>query len=268
MTLPDEVEETAVECPWTVTRDDSVSVIRFDGGRRRTMGIEGARQLASLLHERAERARPPVLVLDVSILHAELNELLEMSAGRPIADWLPWLEATSRLESHPSATIVAIADQASCGGLELTLAADIRVVAPSARLGVLESRMGLIPGAGGTQRLPALVGHGWASLLCFSGETISGAEAHRIGLAQLVSDDPLTAAVELADRLAARGPEVLTAVKRALLAARTPPAEGFKVEGRGFLSVVTLPSTTESMQHWLSRQAQGDPPAKDPSPLP
>ena len=268
MTLSDEVETTAVEKPWVVERDDKVSVIRFEGGRRLTMGISGAAQLGSLLHERAKRPAPPVVVLDVSILHAELHEVLEMSAGRPVSDWLPWLEAISSLENYPSATVVAIADQASCGGLELTLAADIRVVAPDARVGVLESRMGLIPGAGGTQRLPALVGHGWASLLCFSGETISGVEAHRIGLAQLLSDDPLAAAVTLAERLSDRGPAVLMAAKRALLAARAPAADGFKVEGRGFLSVVGLPSTVETMHQWLSRQADGDPPAKDPSPLP
>lgn len=268
MTLSDGVEKTAVENPWVVERDDTVSVIRFEGGSRRTMGIGGAAQLGSLLHERAERPGPPVLVLDVSILHAELHEVLEMSAGRPVSDWLPWLEAISSLENYPSATIVAISDQASCGGLELTLAADMRVVASAARLGVLESRIGLIPGAGGTQRLPALIGHGWASLLCFSGETISGVEAHRIGLAQLLSDDPLAEAVILAERLAGRGAAVLEAVKRALIASRTPNGEGYKVEGRGFLSVVGLPSTIETMHLWLSRQAEGDPPAKDPSPLP
>ncbi len=268
MSLSDQVEKTPVEQPWVVTRDDALSVIRFDGGRRRTMGIEGARQLASLLRERSERPEPPVIVLDVSILHAELDEILEMAAGRPISDWLPWLDAIATLENYPSATVVAVADQASCGGLELTLAADVRVVAPAARLGVLESRMGLIPGAGGTQRLPALLGHGWASLLCFSGETISGVEAHRIGLAQLISDDPVATAVELAERIASRGSAVLSAVKRALIAARPPVGEGAKVEGRGFLSVVGLASTTEAMHLWLNRQAEGDSPAKDPSPLP
>ena len=263
-----EIEAVAVESPWGVERDDEVSVLRFGGGRRRTMGIGGAGQLASLLAERAARPDPPVVVLDVSILHAELAEVLEMSSGRPISDWGPWVEAIGGLERYPSATIVAIADQATCGGLELSLAGDIRVVAPRARLGVLESRMGLIPGAGGTQRLTALLGHGWASLLCFSGETISGSEAHRIGLAQLLADDPVSAAVELAERLAARGGPVLRAAKKALLAATSANPEGYRVEGRAFLSVVGLPSTVDTMAAWVARQSRGDPPAKDPSPLP
>lgn len=267
MTEP--AETACLESPWTVERDDrSVSVIRFVGGTRRTMGIAGAARLAALLAERAERPEPPVVVLDVAILHAELVEVLEMSQGRPIADWAPWVEAISGLERYPSATIVTVADQATCGGLELSLAGDIRIVAPAARLGVLEARMGLIPGAGGTQRLTALLGHGWASLLCFSGESISGAEAHRIGLAQLLSDDPLVAGIALAERLAQRGPAVLSAAKQALLAADTSPVEGYRTEGRAFLSVVGLPSSVEAMHRWIERQAAGDPPSRDPSPLP
>ena len=264
-----QVEPVALEAPWTVERDErGVSVIRFSGGTRRTMGIAGAAQLAGLLAERAQRPDPPVVVLDVAILHAELAEVLEMSDGRPIADWAPWVGAISGLERYPSATIVTVSDQATCGGLELSLAGDIRIVAPAARLGVLEARMGLIPGAGGTQRLTALLGHGWASLLCFSGESISGVEAHRIGLAQLLSDDPLADGIALAERLAGRGAPVLGAAKRALLAADTSSPDGYRAEGRAFLSVVGLPSSVETMRRWVERQADGDPPSRDPSPLP
>jgi enoyl-CoA hydratase/carnithine racemase len=262
------VEGSAVESPWQVDRDDTVCVIRFDGGRRRTLGIAGAGQLAGILTERAARPEPPVLVLDVGILHAELLEVLEMSAGRPIGDWQPWLAAITGLERYPSATIVAVEDQATCGGLELSLAADIRIVAPAARLGVLEARMGLVPGAGGTQRLSALLGHGHAALLCFSGLPVSGTEAHRIGLAQLLADDPVAAACDLASELAQRGFPVLAAAKRALLAALPMTETGFRTEGRSFLSVVGTPSSIATMRAWVNRQAADDPPARDPSGLP
>lgn len=263
------VEELSVEAPWVVQRDEGgVCVAGFSGGHRRTMGIAGAAQLGGLLAEWAGRPQPPVVVLDVAVLHAELAEVLEMSQGRPIADWAPWVAAISGLERYPSATIVTVSDQATCGGLELSLAADIRIVSPAARLGVLEARMGLIPGAGGTQRLTALLGHGWASLLCFSGESISGVEAHRIGLAQLLSDEPLSEGIALAERLAQRGAPVLGAAKRALLAADASPPEGYRTEGRAFLSVVGLPSSVETMRRWIERQANGDPPSKDPSHLP
>ena len=129
-----EVETTALPPPWRVHRDDDVAVITFAGGHRRTMGIDAADQLAALLAERATRAEPPVVVLEVDVLHAELAEVLEMAHGRPIADWAPWLAAIGGMESYPSATVVSVPRQATCGGLELALAADVRVAAPDARL--------------------------------------------------------------------------------------------------------------------------------------
>jgi enoyl-CoA hydratase len=253
---------------WEVERDDGVSILRYDGGERRTLGIEGAGMLAALLEERASRPEPPVLVLVVDVLHAELTEVLEMAAGRPISDWAPWLAAISGLEGYPSATIVAVPTQATCGGLELSLGADIRVAAPDALLGVLEARMGLIPGAGGTQRLPGLIGSGNANLLVLSGEGVSGTEAHRMGLVQLLDHDPVARAVELAELLDTRSSDVLAAAKRALRASRTTTTDGFREEGRGFLSVVGLPETIATMERWVEIQADGDNPATRASPLP
>ena len=262
------IEPTAVPEPWTVVRDDHVAVVVFEGGVRRTMGIQGAGQLAAIIAERAARAEPPVLVLVVDILHAELLEVIEMGGGRPIADWAPWGSAITGVERYPSATIVAVPRQATCGGLELSLAADVRIAAPTARLGVLETRMGLIPGAGGTQRLPGLVGQGNAAMLVLTGESVSGTEAHRMGLVQLLDDDPVAAAVSLAETLATRSAAVLAAAKRGLHAARSTSADGFKEEGRAFLSVVGTERTMATMRDWVDRQERGQSPAHDPSPLP
>ena len=262
------IEPTAVPAPWRVVRDDHVTVVAFEGGVRRTMGIEGAGQLAGIVAERAARAEPPVLVLVVDILHAELLEVIEMGEGRPIADWAPWVAAITSVERYPSATIVAVPRQATCGGLELSLAADVRIAAPTARLGVLETRMGLIPGAGGTQRLPGLVGQGNAALLVLTGQPVSGTEAHRMGLVQLLDDDPVAGAVSLAEGLAARSAAVLAAAKRGLHAARSTTPDGFKEEGRAFLSVVGTAHTMTTMRAWVDKQERGLSPAHDPSPLP
>lgn len=261
--------ETAIDDPWFIDRDsDGVAVIVFDGGERRTMSIAAAAQLAGMLAEFAARPEPPVVVLSVDILHAELSEVMQMSSGRPIADWQPWLDAINGLACYPSATLVAIRRQASCGGLELSIAADARIVAPDARVGVLESRMGIMPGAGGTQRIPRLAGIGAAALMCFLGETISGVEAHRLGLAQAVDPDPVGYAVKMAERMASRAAPVLMAVKRALLAAQVENPEGYRQEGKAFLSVVARPEADTTMRAWLDRQADGDSPALDPSSLP
>lgn len=253
---------------WSVERDDSVSVIKFEGGERRTMTIRGAAQLGALLRERAERAEPPVIVLEIDVLHAELEEVLEMARGRPIGDWAPWVDVIAALGTYPVATIASIPRQATCGGLELSLGTDIRIAAPIARLGVLETRIGLIPGAGGTQRLPGLVGTGNASLLVLTGEAVSGTEAHRMGLVQLLADDPTYAAQDLAQRIATIGTQVIVAAKRGLRAAATTTDAGFREEGRAFLSVVGLPSTIETMSRWTAAQEAGEHPSLEPSPLP
>jgi enoyl-CoA hydratase/carnithine racemase len=256
------------EARWFVDRDDEVVVLRYDGGARRTMGIEQARQLAELIEERAGRAQPPVLVLVIDVLHAELGEVLQMSQGRPIADWAPWLAAINGIEHYPSATVMAVPRQASCGGLELSLVGDLRVAAPDARLGVLETRIGIMPGAGGTQRLSDHVGVGNAALLVLTGEPVSGSEAHRMGLVQLLADDAVAAAVGLAERLARIGPEVLGAAKRAMAAGRHHDPEGFRAEGRAFLSLVGSDAGRAGIERWLEVQANGSNPALDESPLP
>jgi enoyl-CoA hydratase/carnithine racemase len=246
---------------WIVERDDHITVLRYDGGERRTMNIEGARQLAELVAERAARPEPPVLVLSLDVLHAELEEVREMAAGRPIADWAPWLNAITSVETYPNGVVVAVAHQATCGGLELALAADIRVAAPDARLGVLETQMGLVPGAGGTQRLPELIGFGNASLLVLTGESVSGTEALRIGLIQMVDADPVARSIELAEGIARNTAHVIAAAKRALTASRVRSADGFRVEGRSFLAVVGTDRTKQRVDTWLEAQSNGANPA-------
>jgi enoyl-CoA hydratase/carnithine racemase len=275
MTEPEPIDTTAVsetsastKVPgWHVDRDDAVSVLRYDGAARRTLDIAGASQLADLVAERAARGDCPVLVLNIDVLHAELDEVRQMANGRPIADWAPWLAAIESVEAYPNAVIVAVPRQATCGGLELALAADIRVASPDARLGVLETRIGLVPGAGGTQRLPELIGFGNASLLVLSGETVSGNDALRMGLVQLVDADPVARAIMLAEGIAHNGQFVVAAAKRALAAGRVRSSNGFRVEGRSFLAVVGTDSTKHRIDQWLAAQADGHNPALRPSPL-
>jgi enoyl-CoA hydratase/carnithine racemase len=95
----------------------------------------------------------------------------------------------SLIAGIPKPVVAAITGYALGGGLELALAADFRVAGESARLGQPEILLGIIPGAGGTQRLPRLVGPARAKDLIFSGRMVKAAEAHAIGLADLVVPD-------------------------------------------------------------------------------
>jgi enoyl-CoA hydratase/carnithine racemase len=114
--------------------------------------------------------------------------------------------------------IAAITGYALGGGLELALAADFRVAGENARLGQPEILLGVIPGAGGTQRLPRLVGPARAKDLIFTGRTIRAAEAHDIGLVDLVTPDASVyqAAREMAQRYAAGPALALRAAKQAI----------------------------------------------------
>ena len=114
--------------------------------------------------------------------------------------------------------VAAITGYALGGGLELALAADFRVAGENARLGQPEIQLGIIPGAGGTQRLPRLVGPAKAKDLIFTGRMVKAAEAHAIGLVDLVAPDDSVyqAALDMVKRYAAGPALALRAAKQAI----------------------------------------------------
>ncbi|KAI6249730.1 putative enoyl-CoA hydratase 2, mitochondrial [Erysiphe necator] len=114
---------------------------------------------------------------------ADLTER-ESFTAEETASFLAELRGTfSSLSSLPIPSISAISSVALGGGLELALCSHLRVVTTTAILGFPETRLGIIPGAGGTYRLPALIGHSRARDLILTGRKISGQEAHFLGLA-------------------------------------------------------------------------------------
>ena len=117
--------------------------------------------------------------------------------------------------------MAAIEGDALGGGLELALCCDLRVAAETAALGLPEVKLGVMPGSGGTQRLPRLIGLGRAKEMILLGEPISAGRAHDIGLVSRVAPQGRaeTVARELASALAARGPIALREAKRVLDAA-------------------------------------------------
>jgi enoyl-CoA hydratase len=127
----------------------------------------------------------------------------------------------SRLACLPMPTIAAIEGNALGGGLELALACDIRVASERAKLGLPEVRLAVTPGAGGTQRLPRVVGPARAKELILTGRILDAQEAERIGLVSRVvpTGNARKAADETADEIAARGPLAVREAKRLIDAA-------------------------------------------------
>lgn len=137
------------------------------------------------------------------------------------------------IEEFDRPVIAAINGHALGGGLELALACDLRVAVADARFGFPEVGLGIMPGAGGTQRLPRIVGMGRARELILTGDLIDAAEAHRIGLVnRVVPRAEFDAAVQaLADKLLSRGPVALKLARMALnIASKTPMDAGFQFE--------------------------------------
>jgi len=123
-----------------------------------------------------------------------------------------------RLEQLPVAVIAAVNGFALGGGLELAMAADVRIAVPGAKLGQPEITLGNLPGWGGTQRLPRLVGRGRAAELIFTGELITAQRGYELGLVNQLADNALAAATDLAERIAARNPVAVRGAKRAIRA--------------------------------------------------
>lgn len=114
----------------------------------------------------------------------------------------------------PVPVIAAVHGACFGGGLQIALAADIRVVAPDTRLSVMEIKWGLIPDMSITRTLPRLVGIDVAKELTYTGRVLSGTEAHALGLVTHVAQDPLEVARSLAAEIAGRSPDAVRAAKR------------------------------------------------------
>jgi enoyl-CoA hydratase/carnithine racemase len=148
----------------------------------------------------------------------------------------------------PVPVIAAVRGNALGGGLQISLGADIRIVTPDARLGLLEVTWGLIPDMIGTQFLPELVGRDVAKELIYTGRVVSGEEAARIGLATRTDPDPLAAALALAGEIAGRSPHAIRAAKRLLdLAGRTSLAAGFAAEQDEIRALIGSPNQAEAV---------------------
>jgi len=143
------------------------------------------------------------------------------------------------------------------GGLELALACDIRVAADHAKLGLPEVNLGLIPGAGGTQRLPRAVGPGWGNYLLFTGDAIPAQKALDIGLVQAVvpAEGLLDEALGIAARINKKGPLAVRAAKRASSRGLHEPLEkGLDLENQAFADVCCTWDKNEGVSAFLEKR--------------
>ena len=160
-----------------------------------------------------------------------------------------------RLQDVPAITVAEIGGTALGGGLELALSCDLRIASSRAKFGFPEVTLGLIPGAGGTQRLSWLCGRPVASRLILTGQIVDGAEAHRLGLVQWVHEhDAVAAQAELLVEQCAALPRHATAgAKAAIFAASDPSQDGFLRETEVVRDCLQSAATRELVAAFLRR---------------
>lgn len=161
-----------------------------------------------------------------------------------------------RLERLPVVTLAEIGGAAMGGGLELALACDLRIAAAEAKLGLPEAQLGLIPGAGGTQRLARVCGPATAARLILTAEVVDGAAAERLGLVHWAVPRAALAgqAQALAERIAQLPSRALAASKRCLAASR-PERDGFAQELEFTRLLLSEPETRRRVDAFFARAA-------------
>ncbi|MFE3058762.1 enoyl-CoA hydratase/isomerase family protein [Nocardia sp. NPDC059236] len=165
--------------------------------------------------------------------------------------------AFDAVESARVPTIAAIGGMATGGGAELALACDIRIVSPDARLALPEVRLGLLPGAGGTQRLVDIAGIGVALDLILTGRTIDADEALRLGLVSRIAQEPITAATELGRQLAGYPQAAVSEIRRVFTARRVEGrGAGFQAEGEAIGDLLRSADARSAIEEFVNRSTQ------------
>jgi enoyl-CoA hydratase len=162
-----------------------------------------------------------------------------------------------RMDASRTPFVAAIRGFCLGGGLELAMCCDVRVCSDDARLGQPEIKLGLIPGGGGTQRLPRLVGAGRAMLLNLTGEFIDAETAHAWGLVEKVlpAADVEGAALEVAGQIAAQSPHAVAVLRELARTTRDLPLEeGLRREADGFVRCLRSEDGAEGVAAFIEKR--------------
>lgn len=226
-------------------RKGAIAVIRINRpDKLNAMNAQVKDEIATALGELERDETAHVVILTgvgdkAFVAGADINEF---EGKKPIDQWKAYGHASvyNVVDRFPKPIIAMINGYCLGGGCELAMACDIRVASDRAQLGQPEVNIGIIPGGGGSQRLPRFVGLGKALELILTGDRISAAEAHRIGLVdEIVPHAELEArTMELAEKIASKSPLAVRLAKAAVKASVTMPLDQGLRHEQSLFSVV------------------------------
>jgi enoyl-CoA hydratase/carnithine racemase len=248
-----------------VERRGGVAVMTYANPPFGTMTAAGSQEMLEAFRPLAADETVRAIVItgglpDIFIRHYDVGELSTASDSLKDAPAPPpptgerpksgYLALVDEIFEAPKPVIAAINGLCMGGGFELSLACDLRIASSTAAaIGLPETRVGIFPGGGGTQRLPRLVGEAKALEIILRGLTFTGAEAHAIGMVHEVADDPLARALEIAAEFEAKGAEGVAYAKRLTRAALDRPvSEGLADERASFQAVMRTASAREGLR--------------------
>lgn len=188
---------------------------------------------------------------------ALMRSLFDSPAGRErmIALTRRMQEVFARLEALPKVTLAELGGAAMGGGFELALACDLRIVSESARIGLPEARLGLLPAAGGTQRMTRICGEAVARRLILGAELVAGADAVALGLAQwsASASEIEGAARALAERIAGLPATTLAACKHCIGVSLDAGEDGYEAELAGSARLLAEAETRRRVTRFLEK---------------
>lgn len=229
----------------TIDRQDALNALNFDLIAR----ISGFVDEVASMGVRAllvTGAGPKAFCAGADIKELMARDLMAQRRGAEAGQ-----RAFAKIAELEIPSVALINGYAFGGGLEMALACTFRLALPAARMGLPEIRLGLIPGYGGTQRLPRLIGEGRALELIMTGRTVDAGEAERIGLVNrlLAGDDPMAEALAFLGEITCHGLPALAFARQAVTRALDLPIhEGLKVEA----DLSTLAYRTEDAAEGLA----------------
>jgi len=241
-----------------LTVSEGVGTIRLDRPKMNALNVQVQEEIRAAAIAATEDDAVRAVVIyggeKVFAAGADIKEMADMSYADMVKRSGPLQSSLSAVAAIPKPTVAAITGYALGGGCELALCADYRIAAEDAKLGQPEILLGIIPGAGGTQRLARLLGPARAKDLVFSGRFVDAQEALRIGLVDRVvaPDDVYTAAREMAGRYVEGPAMALRAAKAAIDGGLDGDlASGLRLETALFTSLFATEDRTIGMTSFV-----------------